>query len=112
LRDTVILKNDPLGAYYEHEIEFGTPGTTFTITKEFRRGSLKLTVLPKRVQNLSVVRNGQEIGKYPAMKIELYEGKHELELQGEQLREPVPFSVDIKPDKTTDTIVDVGKQLL
>jgi len=46
------------------------------------------------------------------MKIELYEGKHELELQGEQLREPVPFSVDIKPDKTTDTTVDVSKQLL
>jgi hypothetical protein len=112
IRDTVILKNDPLGAYYEYEIQYGVPGTTITITKEFQRGSLKLTVLPKRVQNLSVVMNGQEIGKYPAMKIDLYEGKHDLELQGEQLREPVPFSVEIKPDKTADATVDVSKHLL
>jgi hypothetical protein len=112
LRDTIILKNDPLGAYYEYEIQFGVPGTTVTLTKEFQRGSLKLTVLPKKVQNLSVVMNGQEIGKYPAMKIDLYEGKHDLELQGEQLREPVPFTVEIKPAKTADATVDVSKHLL
>jgi eukaryotic-like serine/threonine-protein kinase len=112
LRDTIILKNDPLGAYYEHEIQYGVPGTTVTITKEFQRGTLKLTVLPKRVQNLSVVMNGEEIGRYPGMKIDLYEGKHDLELQGEQLRDAVPFSVEIKPDKTADATVDVSKHLL
>jgi DNA-binding NarL/FixJ family response regulator len=112
LRDTVILKNDPLGAYYEHEIQFGVPGTTVTITKEFQRGSLKLTVLPKKVQNLLVMRNGQEIGRYPGVKIELYEGKQDLELQGEQLREPVRFTIDIKPGETTEKTVDVNKNLL
>ncbi|HEY8208526.1 MAG TPA: hypothetical protein VIG99_13640, partial [Myxococcaceae bacterium] len=61
---------------------------------------------------LSVIMNGQEIAKYPAMKIELYEGKHELELQGEQLREPVRFSVEIKPAQNVDRQVDVSKNLL
>jgi hypothetical protein len=112
LRDTIILKNDPLGAYHEHEIAFGSPGTTITITKEFQKGALKLTVYPKKVSGLSVMMNGQEVGKYPGAKIELYEGEHELELHGEQLRGPVPFTIDVKPNQTVAHQMDVTRDLL
>jgi hypothetical protein len=46
------------------------------------------------------------------VKIELYEGEQQLQLQGPQLEHPVDFSVVIKPDQDNDKGVDVSKALL
>ena len=84
--------------------------------KEFKQGKLRLTVIPRRgVGSLVVVRQGQVIGQYDPdqrVKLELYEGEQQLQLQGPQLDHPVDFTVEIKPDQINNKGVDVTKALL
>ena len=55
LRDTIVLKNDPLGAYYEQDDSVRRAGTKVKIIREVRQGSLKLAVDPASLKDLSVV---------------------------------------------------------
>ncbi|MFL5346334.1 MAG: protein kinase domain-containing protein [Hyalangium sp.] len=114
IQDTLILENKEQGIYAEEEeaLRFGEPGETKIIKREFRMGYVRLKVSPKSVGQLKIVREGQELGMYlPGAKLELMEGTHQLELRGDQLKAPVQFEVTVKARDTTESQVDVSKEL-
>jgi hypothetical protein len=114
LQDTLILENKDQGIYAEVDepLRFGEPGETKTYTKEFQLGYVRLKVIPKGMNGLKILLEGQDHGQYLAgSKLELAEGTHTLELRGDQLKEPVPVEVTVKAHDTTETVVDLSKSL-
>ncbi|MCP3141269.1 serine/threonine protein kinase [Pyxidicoccus xibeiensis] len=101
LQDTLILENEQQGIYKEdaEQLAFGMMGEPKVLTYEFRRGHLQLTLKPDGLRGISVRRNGQEVGSYngKGLKMDLFEGRHKLELHGGPLKDPFIFEVDIKP---------------
>ncbi|MBN1209997.1 MAG: serine/threonine protein kinase [Myxococcaceae bacterium] len=115
LQDTLILENKEQGIRAEEKelLSFGEPGETKNLKREFKMGHARLKVIPRSVSQLTVVREGQDLGVYqPGAKFELMEGTHTLELRGDQLKEPVSVEVTVKAGTTTETQVDVNKSLL
>jgi hypothetical protein len=95
LRDTIILENEKLGIFFQHEVEFGQPGDLVELKKEFRTGHLKLVLKPQ-VRDVFVYdpRTGVQLGS-ANLSIELAEGEHKLELRGEALKKPQPIEVRV-----------------
>ncbi|MBI3185921.1 MAG: protein kinase [Myxococcales bacterium] len=103
IRDTLVFSNPDVGIEYEEEIRFGEPNKVKKIEKQFTQGNLRPVVTPKELTGLSFWRGNQKVGDYrPGLRIELYEGVHRLEVRGAQLREPVPFEVQIRANETTE----------
>jgi hypothetical protein len=115
IQDTLILENKEQGVYAEEEeaLRFGEPGETKIIKREFKMGSVKLKVTPRNVGQLKILRDGQEIATYfpGGTKLELMEGTHTLELRGDNLKAPVQVEVTVKARDTSETTVDVSKDL-
>jgi serine/threonine protein kinase len=113
LQDTLILENEQQGIYKEDSdtLAFGEPGQPKTVTYEFKRGHLQLSLKPDGLRGITVRRsNGQEVGSYSGkgLKMELMEGHHKLELSGGPLKEPFYFEVEIKPGGITRDTQDLS----
>jgi serine/threonine protein kinase len=115
LQDTLVLENKAQGIYYEDKtlLSFGEPGEIKNLKKEFRLGNVLIKVSPKSVGDLSISRDGQDLGKTigGGAKLELMEGPHKLELRGDRLKEPVEVEVNVKARDTTTELVDVSKSM-
>jgi hypothetical protein len=114
IQDTLILENQEQGIYAEEEevLRFGEPGETKNVKREFRMGHVRIKVVPKGAGSLRILRDGRDLGPYLAgAKLELMEGTHQLELRGDNLKEPVQVEVHIKGRDITETVVDVSKSL-
>ncbi|KFE63151.1 serine/threonine-protein kinase [Hyalangium minutum] len=115
IQDTLVLENKAQGIYAEEKdlLSFGEPGETKSIKREFRLGNLLLKVTPKNVGDLSISREGQDLGKTISggAKLELMEGTHRLELRGDRLKEPVEIEVNVKARDTTTEMIDVSKHM-
>ncbi|HYI02649.1 serine/threonine-protein kinase [Hyalangium sp.] len=115
LQDTLILENKEQGVYAEDEelLRFGEPGETKTLKREFKMGTVRLTIKPRSAGPFRLLRDGQELGLFSSgSKVDLMEGDHQLELRGEQLKAPVQVEVTVKARDTTDASVDVSGDLL
>ena len=115
IQDTLVLENKAQGVYAEEkdQLSFGEPGETKSIKREFRLGNLMLKVTPRNVGDLTISRDGQDLGKTISggAKLELMEGIHKLELRGDKLKEPVEVEVNVKARDTTTEQVDVSKHM-
>ena len=113
LQDTLILENEQQGLHKEDSKNLADvkPGQVKVIDYAFRRGHLQLTLKPEGLRDITVRRNGQDVGTYSGskgLKIELMEGRHKLELTGGRLKEPFLFEVDIKPGGTNKATQDLS----
>jgi len=115
LQDTLVLENKAQGIYAEDRqlLSFGEPGEIKNLKREFRLGHVLIKVTPKNVGDLSISREGQDLGRTltGGAKLELMEGPHKLELRGDRLKEPVEIEVNVKAGDTRTEMVDVSKYL-
>jgi len=113
LRDTIILENAEQGIYYEEPIPFGQPDEVREIRKTFATGHMKIQAQPSRkAEGLMLYEGPYPRGTYvPGQKVELYEGKHTLEVH-DKAGTPVGHSmtVDIRPGEVTTVHWDVLKE--
>jgi len=115
IQDTLVLENKAQGIYAEEKemLSFGEPGETKNIKREFKLGNVQLKVTPKSAGTLKISREGQDLGVTISggAKLELMEGRHKLELRGDQLKEPVEVEVNVKARDTTTELIDVSKHM-
>jgi hypothetical protein len=129
--DTLIFENRPQGIFREHTIDFGEPGKTYNLTKQFKTGNLEITLSPPHAREklfnshgslevylrregwaedlkLGVVARGSGM-------IQLAEGKYEkgmILLKGSALAADIPLSdLSIWPMRPTQRDVDISKYL-
>ena len=114
IADTIVFENKAYAAHYEERLEFGQPGETKLIRKEFATGYAlpQFKNVPPGSQ-LSFWNGNALLGNYvPNLKLVLVEGEYHLEIRGDVLREAVPITVKVVANKTTPTVfVDLKRHL-
>jgi serine/threonine protein kinase len=112
LRDTVILESKSQGIHYEHELDMGQPGEIREIKKEFQTGFARLDTLGSRsLEGMTLYEYDQPRFVFqPGQKLELYEGKHTLELRDKDgQRVGRPFELNIRAGVTLPVREDILK---
>ncbi|MDQ3264813.1 MAG: hypothetical protein M3Y59_14285 [Myxococcota bacterium] len=95
--DLILLENAVQGASYEHRIEYGQPNERVVLRKEFSTGHVQFRIGKAASYQLGVYRNATQLAPYvPDVKIELVEGRHQLEIRGHRLRQPVRVTVEVR----------------
>ncbi len=114
IRDTIVLENRQLGISFEEEIKFGQPGELKTIKKQFQTGRYELRLKPGPLKGLGVFLNDQRVADYvPNLSLALVEGRHQLELRGDMLKDVVPVVVDVQAGQSLQSeVIDVSPHLL
>jgi serine/threonine protein kinase len=97
VEDTLILENKQQGIFDEIPLPPSPPGAVHQFEREYKLGYVKLRVTPRNVPNVEIIRDGQVLGIYQEnLKLELVEGKHQLELNSPQLSEPVKVDIEVR----------------
>jgi eukaryotic-like serine/threonine-protein kinase len=115
--DILVLENKPQGIFRRVPVPppGEPPGPERTIPPlEFKKGTLKLRVLPRNISNLQIYREGEKFADYTGMALGIMEGTHHLELRGAGvLKAPIPLPpVVIRAGEVTESaVVDLRPHL-
>jgi hypothetical protein len=112
LRDTVILESKSQGIHFEQDLDVAQTDEIREIKKEFQIGYARIDSLgSKTLEGLTIYEFDQPRYVYqPGQKMEMYEGKHVLELRDKDgARVGRPFEVTIRAGSTLPVREDILK---
>jgi serine/threonine protein kinase len=108
--DTIRLSNDDRGINYEEVIEYGQPNELKLISKTFKESAVRIKTTPN-IKSGTVWRGNYKLGQV-GVNLSLFPGTHNLEVRGDQLKDPVPFTVTFNEGaKNIEWPVDVASAI-